>query len=127
MTAIEDVADTSEKVARMPRRVVLVSDLAQGSRLDALGDFEWPSDVELDLKTVADTVPTRGFERLADLPRRSRRPTKSRRVRVVNDPGSALRKFELAGSTKKERQSPSRSNVYVPPGESRVVRVPGRR
>ena len=27
----------------MPRRIVLISDLQQGSRLDALGDFEWPS------------------------------------------------------------------------------------
>ena len=37
----------------VPRRIVLISDLQQGSRLDALGEFEWPSDVELDLKTVA--------------------------------------------------------------------------
>ncbi len=66
VAAIEDVADTSEKTARMPRRVVLISDLAQGSRLDALGDFEWPSDVELDLKTVADTGSNAGLERLAD-------------------------------------------------------------
>ena len=52
VSAIEDVADTSEKSGRMPRRVVLISDLPQGSRLEALGDFEWPSDVELELKTV---------------------------------------------------------------------------
>ena len=45
----------------MPRRIVLVGDLQQGSRLDALGDFEWPSDVELDLKTVADPAPNAGL------------------------------------------------------------------
>ena len=45
--AIEDVADASEKAGRMPRRIVLISDLQQGSRLDALGDIEWPSDVGL--------------------------------------------------------------------------------
>ncbi len=28
--------------------------------------FEWPSDVELDLKTVADTGSNAGLERLAD-------------------------------------------------------------
>ena len=55
VSAIEDVADTSEKSGRMPRRVVLISDLPQGSHLEALGDFEWPSDVELELKTVQDT------------------------------------------------------------------------
>ena len=66
VAAIEDVADTSEKAGRMPRRIVLISDLQQGSRLDALGDFEWPSDVELDLKTVADDGSNAGLQRLAD-------------------------------------------------------------
>ena len=97
VAAIEDVADTSEKTARMPRRIVLVSDLAQGSRLDALGDFEWPSDVELDLKTVADTGSNAGLERLAD--QTEAEPAESadtsRRVRVVNNPGSGREKFEL--------------------------------
>ena len=44
----------------------MISDLSQGSRLDALGEFEWPSDVELDLKTVAVTGSNAGLERLAD-------------------------------------------------------------
>ncbi len=52
VAAIEDVADASEKTGRIPRRIVLISDLQQGSRLEALGEFEWPSDVELDIKTV---------------------------------------------------------------------------
>ena len=59
VAAIEDVADSSEKAGRMPRRIVLVGDLAQGSKLDALGDFEWPSDVDLDLKSVDDPEPQR--------------------------------------------------------------------
>ena len=64
--AIEDAADASEKAGRMPRRVVLISDLQQGSRLDALGDFEWPSDVELDLRTVAADAPNAGPQWLLD-------------------------------------------------------------
>ncbi len=35
VAAIEDVADTSEKAGRMPRRIVLISDLQQGSQLEA--------------------------------------------------------------------------------------------
>ncbi len=91
VAAIEDVADTSEKAARMPRRVVLISDLAQGSRLDALGDFEWPSDVELDLKTVADTGSNAGLRACWPMPIEAEpgEPTLSRRVRVVNNPGPA--------------------------------------
>ncbi len=73
VAAIEDVADSSEKSGRMPRRIVLISDLQQGSRLDALGEFEWPSDVELDIKTVTDEASNAGLHRLADPVTRSSR------------------------------------------------------
>ena len=125
VAAIEDVADTNEKSARMPRRVVLISDLAQGSRLDALGDFEWPSDVELDLKTVTDTGSNAGLERLAD--QIEAEPGKSdmfRRVRVLNNPGSSREKFELVWGDEKGVAAGKPIAVYVPSGESRVVRVP---
>ena len=125
VAAIEDVADTSEKAARMPRRVVLISDLSQGSRLDALGDFEWPSDVELDLKTVTDTGSNAGLERVAD--QTEAEPGESdtfRRVRVVNNPGSTREKFELNWTDEKGVAAGKPIDVYVPPGESRVVRVP---
>ena len=72
VSAIEDMADTSEKSGRMPRRVVLISDLPQGSRLEALGDFEWPSDVELELKTVTDDGSNAGLAVLAESPSRIR-------------------------------------------------------
>ena len=92
------MADASEKAGRMPRRVVLISDLQQGSRLDALGDFEWPSDVELDLKTVADDGSNAGLAA-------ARRTGRGRaaadggasdlRVRVSNDADFATETFEL--------------------------------
>ena len=123
--AIEDVADTSEKIAQMPRRVVLVSDLAQGSRLDALRDLEWPKDVELDIKIVADPGSNAGLQMLADSPEAQPADAdRSRRVRVVNNPGSNREKFELAWIDDKGVASGKPIDVYVPPGESRVVRVP---
>ena len=92
-------ADASEKAGRMPRRVVLVSDLQQGSHLEALGDFEWPTDVELELKTVADNGPNAGVQKLADAaeagpPEEAADPPL--RVRVSNDPGSRRENFQLA-------------------------------
>ena len=125
VAAIEDVADKGEKAGRMPRRVVLISDLQQGSKLDALGDFEWPSDVELELKTVADPGSNAGLSLLAD-------PAEvdpadldpQRRVRVSNDPGSNREKFALTWGDDKGADAGPPIEVYVPPGESRVVRVP---
>ena len=52
------------------------------------------------------------------------RPTRSVRVRVSNDPGSAREKFELVWVDDKGADAGKPIDVYVPPGESRVVRVP---
>ncbi len=109
----------------MPRRIVLISDLQQGSRLEALGEFEWPKDVELDLKPVYEEVSNAALHRLAD-------PTESvasgsqeqRRVRVFNDPASSREKFSMEWSNPGGTALGDPIEVYVPPGESRVVRVP---
>jgi hypothetical protein len=125
VAAIDDVADTSDKASRMPRRVVLVSDLAQGTRLDALGRFERPADVKLELKTVADTGANAGLEGLADENEaQPASPASSHRVRVVNNSDSARDRFNLTWIDEKGTSSGSPIDVYVPAGESRVVRVP---
>jgi aerotolerance regulator-like protein/VWA domain-containing protein len=126
VSAIEDVADTSEKSGRMPRRVVLISDLAQGSRLEALGDFEWPSDVDLELKTVTDDGSNAGLAVLAESAESAPEETVTgRRVRVLNDQSSRREKFELIWVDEHGKESADPPvEVYVPPGESRVVRVP---
>jgi hypothetical protein len=124
VAAIEDVADTSEKAGRMPRRIVLVSDLAEGSRLDALGDFEWPSDVELDLKRVSESGSNAGLSPLADhVEGQTATTVADRRVRVANDLASRQEKFELFWVDEKGADTGMPIEVYVPPGENRVVRV----
>ncbi|HEV3166211.1 MAG TPA: BatA domain-containing protein [Isosphaeraceae bacterium] len=123
--AIEEVADRSEKAGRMPRRVVLISDLQQGSRLEALGDFEWPSDVELDLKTLTDNGSNAGVQVLDDaVEGEAADADPHRRVRVSNEPGSRQEQFELLWVDDKGTATGKPISVYVPPGESRVVRVP---
>jgi hypothetical protein len=123
--AIEDVADASEKTGRMPRRIVLISDFQQGSRLEALGEFEWPKDVELDIKSVSDDVSNAGLHRLADAAEAvASGADRDRRVRVFNDPGSRREKFALQWTADKGSAIGDPIEVYVPPGESRVVRVP---
>lgn len=119
VAAIEDVSDASETAGRMPRRIVLVSDLQRGSRLEALGGFEWPSDVELELRTVSDDRPNATLQALGGAADAEGDPTL--RVRVANEPGSRLERFRLSWGD----DAAASAEVYVPPGESRVVRVPG--
>ncbi|MDR3635672.1 MAG: BatA domain-containing protein [Isosphaeraceae bacterium] len=123
--AIEGVADASEKAGRMPRRIVLISDLQQGSRLDALGDFEWPSDVGLELKTVAENRSNAGLQWLADSPEAEPADAKQGlRVRVANDAGSRQESFQLRWVDGQGNGTGKPAAVYVPPGESRAVSVP---
>jgi hypothetical protein len=122
--AIEDVADRSTKSGRVPRRIVLVSDLPQGSRLDALGEFEWPKDVELDLKTVAGKGSNAGLELLAEGSSIDPAAATERRARVFNDASSRQEKFELHWIDELDKLDGKPIEVYVPPGESRVVRLP---
>jgi hypothetical protein len=125
VAAIEDVADSSERSGRMPRRIVLVSDLQQGSRLEALGEFEWPSDVDLEIQTVSDDSPNAGLQRLAD-PAEAPAAGADRepRVRVFNDAESRRERFALQWTGPGGAVLGDPVDVYVPPGESRVVRVP---
>ena len=125
VSAIEEVADTNEKSGRMPRRVVLISDLAQGCRVEALGDFEWPSDVELDPKIIAEEGSNAGLATLEDAAGSDPAETLThRRVRVFNDASSRRENFELVWIDEAGKETADDPiSVYVAPGESRVVRV----
>ena len=125
VAAIEDVGDASEKAGRMPRRVILVGDLAQGSKLDALGDFRWPSGVELDLRAVVDPAPNAGLHPVNESTEATAAEVaESTRVRVSNDPGSRRESFRIARLDGKGNTLGPPVDAYVQPGESRVVKVP---
>ncbi len=124
VAAIEDVADSAEKAGRMPREIVLVSDLQQGSHIDALGRFEWPKDVDLSLKTVSDPSANAGVQWLAATPDAEPESKDDLRARVSNDALSHQESFTLGWVDPKGAAVGQTIPVYVPPGESRVVRVP---
>lgn len=124
VATIEDAAESAEKAGRMPRAIVLVSDLQQGSRIDALGSFEWPKDVELSLKTVSDLSANAGVQWLAAAPEAEPETKDELRARVSNDPLARQEAFTLTWVDPKGAAVGPAIPVYVPPGETRVVRVP---
>src|SRR5262249_21697830 len=106
-------------------RIVLVSDLQEGSRLDVLADYPWPDDVQLDLRPVKSTQPTNaGLQRLAERTDAEAGKTREVRVRVLNDAASGVDQFQLAWLGADEKPVGEPIDVYVPAGESRVVHVP---
>ncbi len=102
------------------RRIVLVSDLQQGSNLDALSAYEWPERMEL----VVKAIPCRGTtnaslqwitsgEILA-----SAHAGDTLSVRVVNAPDADRDRFQLRWGGGEQ------TDVYVPAGQSVVVHAP---
>jgi hypothetical protein len=128
MDAVEIVNNVTEKTDRQnrtARRVVLVSDMQQGGRLNALSDYPWPEDVELELRPVQlAKTSNAGLHRLADeQPVGSEAAAGELRVRVSNDEQSTADEFQLEWINDSDQPVDKPVAVYVPPGESRVVRV----
>lgn len=127
VTAAEALAETDGKSAPGTRRIVLVSDLQAGSRLDALQAYEWPKGVELSIEPVKARNPTNaGLQLVADAADAPRTAESAVRVRVTNSADSQREQFKVGWA----RPLPSGEmggdtvDVYVPPGQSRVVAVP---
>lgn len=114
-------------------RIVVISDFQGGSRIEALQSFEWPERVPVETQRVslanttnahATVLPAEEGSELADV-----------RVRVSNAADSKAEQFfvgwnrpevplsgggRVDGRVKEEQQTA----VYVPPGQSRVIRLP---
>lgn len=127
ITAAEALAETDGKRAKGPRQIVLVSDLQTGSRLDALQAYEWPKGVELLVETVkAHNATNAGLQLVADSADSAAAATTTVRVRVSNSADSKREQFKLGwGRTDGAGDFVGAAiDVYVPPGQSRVVAVP---
>jgi hypothetical protein len=124
VSALVDTPQSSDSSELVPRRVILISDLQQGSRLDALGDFEWPADVDLELRTISDDGSNACLQTLVEgASSEGVADGRQHRVRVSNDAASRREAFELTWMDEKGAAIGKVTPVYVPPGESRVVRV----
>jgi hypothetical protein len=123
---VSSVAEPEGEVGGAARRIVLVSDLQQGSRIDELSDYQWPADVPLDLKTVSIKQPTNaGVQLLSDgAPTLAAGEATDLRVSVYNDKDSTTDQFKLAWMDGNDRAVGAVVDAYVPAGESRVFRVP---
>ncbi|MGD1029592.1 MAG: BatA domain-containing protein [Opitutaceae bacterium] len=127
VTAAEALADTAtEKKAQGPRQIFLISDLKAGSKLDSLQSYDWPKNIELRVEALKARNPTNaGLQLVADSPDADRLATPSIRVRVSNSAESAREQFQVGWSRAADGAFIGAPiDVYVPPGQSRVVPVP---
>jgi len=121
--AIEDDEINDQSKFRQ-NRIVLISDLQQGSNIDALNTYQWPQGTALDVRLITTGGKTNAAMQLVTnrdylSPAES---DKQQRIRVTNCSDATTEQFQL------EWAEPSGTannpiDVYVPPGHSIVTNV----
>jgi len=118
-----DLLGNDDAVISGEKQIVLISDLQQGARLDALDNMTWPPDIQLDVRQLQSSSNNASLQRVpaddADSP-------DALRVRVTNhsQDGLALRLFW--GDQRNESESAPAKAVQVAGKRSRVVVIPRR-
>ena len=138
--AMEDDETTDGGQAKAQRQIVLVSDLQQGSKLDALLTYEWPQGLGLVAKTIPCPGATNASLQLVTS-RDSLAPAREDDlpdIRITNSPDATTDRFQLrwaddvagppsAGTpSTPEGRGATSIDVYVAAGHSTVVHAPAR-
>lgn len=117
-------ADLAERSTR--RRIVLISDFQEGGRLEALQGYEWPKEVELSLEPIRPKEPgNAGVQLVAESAMADSGNDPVVRVRISNASDSTKDQLQVGwGLSNGEGFAGKPIEVYVPPGQSRIVPVP---
>lgn len=120
---IDQLGNTARSDDQTVRQIVLISDLQEGARVDALQTYQWPDDVDLVVRTVTPAASTNAGIHLA--PAAEDVSAGELRIRVSNSRDSERDQFSLHWQDSLGRAVGSDPiSVYAPSGEGRVVRVP---
>lgn len=123
-----EVAATGDvKQSAAEPQIIVISDFQKGAKLDALQAFEWPQRVRVINRRLAPKRPTNALVQLLSSEEDS--PDAEPRVRVASAADSKDDQFFVAWAAKTDGPAAKSSTshetaVYVPPGQSRVVKLP---
>ncbi|HEX7863055.1 MAG TPA: BatA domain-containing protein [Verrucomicrobiae bacterium] len=109
-------------------RMVVISDLQSGAKLDGLQGFEWPSKLQVQLEPLtAKEKSNAGIQVLEEVRNAFVASTNSPvRVRVQNSPGARTEQFELQWRRGGVEPFGEKQTLYVPAGQSRIVTAPAK-
>jgi len=106
-----------------PRRIVLITDQQAGSRLDGLQGYDWPRGIEIQIEAIQPRKPTNaGLQWVMDADDSLTAGAAAvPRIRVSNSGNARKEQFQIRwdGVT-----GAAPLDVYVPPGQSRIVTAP---
>jgi hypothetical protein len=125
-TVAEALVEGDTDAGGAPRRLVLISDLQEGGRLDAIQSYDWPKGVVVALAPVAPATPgNAGLQLAAGKTESTAAAEAGVRVRVSNAADSRSETFQVGWADATGTAfSGAAVDAYVPPGQSRLVTVP---
>ncbi len=121
LVAASEAFDAEREHATAERRVVIISDMQDGARLEGLQGFPWPKQTHVSLAPVKARKPgNAGVQLLSAAGGSVTQSNEAVRVRINNSIESGREQFELrwAGSIS------NATAIYVPPGQGRMLDLP---
>ena len=103
------------------REIILITDAQEGSHIEGLQGYEWPKDVRLRIEPVTPKHPGNAGLQLAAGSRTAEESAV--RLRVSNSADAATESFQLGWQAAGGGFDGPAQDVYVPPGQSRIVTV----
>jgi hypothetical protein len=124
--AAEALADTGGQKTTSRGQIVLITDLQEGSHLEPLQGYEWPKGVELSVELLkARPTSNASLQLVTDSDDADPKAAGGVRVRLSNAADSKREQFKVGWAPRTERTFVGAPvEVYVPPGQSRLVVVP---
>ncbi len=120
LIAANETLDAEREFATAERRIIIVSDLQEGARLDGLQGLQWPKQTQVTLAPVKVKRPGNAGAQLLAQAANTVQAVETVRIRVHNAGDAKREQFEL-------RWSNSLSNptsLYVPAGQNRMLDLP---
>jgi hypothetical protein len=128
VSAAEMLADSGGKSATAiaAGQIVLITDLQEGSHLESLQGYEWPKGITLSVEVVkARSTSNAALQLLGDADEADPKARAAVRVRVANSTDSKKEQFQVGWANSADGAFLGKPiEIYVPPGQSRIVPVP---
>ncbi len=115
--------DNQSATANGEATVVLISDMQQGSQIEGLQQYAWPKNLRLQIHRIDPDDPTNAHAQILSDGQVADESDRVR-VRVKNASDSQTARFHLAFVENETPHNEIEMPIQVPPGESRVVRMP---
>ncbi len=124
ITAAETLTEADVRQVTPVKQVILISDLQEGGRLEKLQAYDWPKNLRLRaLPVKARSGGNAGVQVVADAGEAAQ-TNATVRVRVLNSAESDRESFQVGWSDGNGGYVGTPADVYVPPGQARVVALP---